>query len=116
MKLVKTLWLLVCVGFLLLGIHFADGSASSHADEVTLLAMVVLAGPSSFAVPVLYGGIAWAAYRIFSVVIAPTGIWYDVHLIVVWSAMVALGYWQWFIAVPRLARWVRRRWHRPGPS
>jgi hypothetical protein len=89
--------------------YFADGEPTNRADEFLILAMVALSFPSGFLVPLLYGLIASALFRLFGITIRPSGWWYYVHLAITWGAIGALGYLQWFHALPRFVEWRRLR-------
>jgi hypothetical protein len=116
MDIAKGTWLALCLLALAPGLYLADGSPTSHADEVTLLVMLVLSAPLSFIVPVVYAAFAFLIRRTFSMSIAPSGVWYLLHLLVNWVALVAVGYWQWFVLVPRAVRYAREGRRGPEPE
>jgi hypothetical protein len=107
MKAIRALWLTVSVVVLAVSCYITDSRPTDDADEFLIWSMIFISAPTGLLVPLVYGSIAYVLYSAFSAVIAPAGAWYYIHLVLLWLAFVALGYFQWFTAAPRFARWIR---------
>jgi hypothetical protein len=105
MKPLKLIWLAASIGVLLITLYLFDPSTARDADLIMTYAMLALAFPSSV---IVAGAIALLA-NATPLVDAYYG---RFAILVIWMLFVAIGYVQWFIALP----WVLRKLRKRGPT
>jgi hypothetical protein len=107
MKLLKFMWLSTSAGVLLITLYLFDPSTAQDADLIITYGMLGLAFPSSV---IVAGAIALLA-NATPLVDAYYG---RFAIVVIWMLFVAVGYVQWFIALPWAVRKLRRQKHTVG--
>jgi hypothetical protein len=102
---VRVLWLLAASSILLLTLLLLGRQGQEDADILFVYLMIGLGFPASLLVLALAGGILFLVQQTGPDPIQTS----RVMILLLWSGFVAVGYGQWFVAVPVLARHVRRR-------
>jgi len=103
-RLVRVCWVLFCVlvgGFSIYLIGLNDPDAYKAADTLLLVAMGILAFPMGIAAIVLV--------FFYSSIFLATSQTSVLDLVAFWLMFIAVGYVQWFLALPWLLRWFRER-------
>ena len=102
-RIAATLWLLACVAFLLWTLLKPDLYTEERSALSRLVAVYFLGFPSAHIAVMAVGKIKLALY--LNAGFEPSILSECLSL---WTAMVVLGYFQWFILLPWLAR---KLWH-----
>ncbi|CAA0123335.1 Uncharacterised protein [BD1-7 clade bacterium] len=101
-KIVFAVWLSICIGLLI----FAYIQREIHDMPVafTWLLMLVSA-PIGFVIGPVVGVVTANISDLFNIPYQPF-----FSLLPSWFIVVAVGYLQWFIAIPRFIKWCRSKW------
>src|SRR6476661_1010216 len=94
-KIVVVIWLLACVGVLLLAY---SGRDSRDTDIVVVVSLLALSFPISVAVSAVLTGIFYVLLEHWGIEV-PGGFTFNA---VTWVLFVAAGYAQWVVIIPRL--------------
>ena len=99
------LWLLLCIYELLSFLLHPQAWSSSEVNVLFYLKMLVLTFPLGYVVALIVGGLSTLLFESGSTEIFGQ----QVSLFTIWLAMVLIGYFQWFIWIPKLFLWVKLR-------
>lgn len=102
----RAVWVVLALVVLVVVLAAFDGSPNSDVGEVLDWPMLALGFPLSLAYPALFTGVAILREKLG---LPPIRTSY-VELVVSWSALFALGYFQWFKIVPAVMSRVRAFW------
>jgi hypothetical protein len=101
-RVLKTFWLVACVLLLVLTLIYR-GPEYRDAVEAEFLIMMGLSFPS--------GSLSLVMLKVIEMLklFEPSGITELQWIFLVWVPLFVLGYLQWFVLVPAMVRWGRRR-------
>jgi small-conductance mechanosensitive channel len=108
-KIVKLLWIALCIVVLCITLYFYDGKPNSDISDFLVWTMVLLTFPLGLIVSLLIGWISFLLYESTEVV---TSVSYGM-LFLVWLVYFIVGYFQWFKMTPAFSQKLRSR-NRPG--
>jgi hypothetical protein len=106
LKWIKVTWIACSFGVLITTLLYYDGTPNSAADLILALGMLTLTLPSGILITALVGLLGRMVFEQTGAFVTSSYLW----LTISWLALFGVGYWQWFILIPWLARsWTRKR-------
>jgi uncharacterized membrane protein YedE/YeeE len=108
LKWIKIAWAACSLMVLIATLFFYDGTPNSAADLILALGMLTLSFPSGILITSLVGLIGRMLFEQTGAFVTSSYLW----LMISWLAIFGVGYWQWFILIP----WIARRWTRKAPT
>ncbi len=106
-RVAEIVWLLACVLILILTLVYR-GPEYRDAAAAEILIMLGLSFPSGWLFPVLLRLLEMLKLFDLSQTTELQGIF------IAWAPLFVMGYLQWFVAVPAIVRWWRRRFRHNG--
>jgi len=102
--LVQVVWIALAIGLL----YFTVLKPNQAEDSFVVFGwgLILLTFPLGWIALVVVGGVHWIAFEVFTVEL-PGGL---VATTITWAIVTLIGYFQWFVWLPRLVRSLRRRW------
>ena len=102
---IKVLWLIACVSVLVLTLLY-HGPKWRDAVIAEVILMTTLSFPIGYVV----------AYLTFGTLIGGNKATELQEILSYWSVLFVVGYLQWFVLVPALVRWLRKKFGNNSPS
>ncbi len=105
MKIIKVLWIALCIVVLCITLYFYDGKPNSDISDFLVWTMVLLTFPLGLVIGLLIGWISFLLYE-------STGVMSSVSygmLFIAWLIFFIVGYLQWFKMIPLLIQKIKSR-------
>lgn len=103
LKLLKATWFTLCIVVLVVTLYFGDAETGRDIDVFLIWSMMILSFPASWIIILLYSGITYLLYMLFSVSLTTDGVYmFYGYLFITWVTFFVVGYLQWFKLIPWL--------------
>lgn len=100
LRYVKFGWIIAGVMVLLTTIYFFDGEQNSDIDVFLIWLMLALSFPGGIVCALIFSGFAYVLYQATAMTVPTTYL----SILLFWAVFFVVGYWQWFVLVPRLVK------------
>ncbi len=114
-KLLKIAWFILCILVVMVTFYFGDTVNGRDIDVFLIWSMMILSFPSSWIIILLYSGITYLLYSLFSVSLtAYSDYMFYGYLFLIWITFFVVGYLQWFKFLPWMIEKFRSYGEKPG--
>jgi len=109
LKIVKGIWIITCVAVLCVSLYYFSPDPKNDIEIFLIWSMIFLTFPIGYVVAVSFNLIAIFLMKFAGVTLQGSYL----LILVNWSASFIAGYFQWFVWVPKLVKWVKNKKVKP---
>jgi hypothetical protein len=106
LKFIRFGWVILCLFVLCISFYYSSDDPKNDIEIFLIWSMVALSFPSGFVVALVF------TFLIILLGDSPNTMLDSAYLFifVTWFAYFVVGYLQWFILVPKLVKWIKKKW------